>query len=98
MGREIVEHSNKAIGHCSERRKRLHELLIALIKQQDDLELMDTERSIMDGGNKSSQELEPAQWLDRNRRVIKRYQSLVLSATTLEALLDAEEVQHERID
>jgi hypothetical protein len=34
---------------------------------------------------------EAARWLDRNRRVLKQYQSLVRTAVTLDALLDAEQ-------
>ena len=33
---------------------------------------------------------DPATWLDRNRRLLKRYQALVRTALTLDALMDAE--------
>ena len=32
-----------------------------------------------------------ARWLERNRRVLQRYQALVRTAVTLDALLDAED-------
>ena len=32
----------------------------------------------------------PAGWLERNRRVVQRYQALVRSAVTLDALVDQE--------
>jgi hypothetical protein len=34
---------------------------------------------------------EPARWLDQNRRTLQRYQALVRTAVTLDALMDAEE-------
>ncbi len=83
--------SKKQTSNQFERRKRLHELLIALIKQQADLELMDEEGPRVEGTNLNCSSPDPAQWLDRNRRVLKRYQALVRSAITLDALLDAEQ-------
>ena len=74
------------------RRDRLHELLLALIAQQDDLELMDSEGPAGFSMGGSSEGLaDPARWLERNRRVLQRYQSLVRTAVTLDALVDAEE-------
>ncbi len=78
--------------HSSERRERLHELLIALIHQQEDIELMDAETPTIDLGGTRSDEDHPARWLDRNRRVLKKYQALVRSAITLESLMEAESI------
>ena len=66
------------------RRQRLHDLLLALIAQQGELALMDEE--VPEPGVSA----EPARWLDRNRRTLQRYQALVRTAVTLDALLDAE--------
>ncbi|MAR06881.1 MAG: hypothetical protein CL862_07245 [Cyanobium sp. NAT70] len=67
------------------RRQRLHELLLALIAREEDLDLMD------EGLPESSGSAEPARWLDRNRRAIQRYRALVRTAVTLDALVDAEQ-------
>ena len=67
------------------RRQRLHELVLALIAQEEELPLMDGERQELDGG------LAPGRWLDQNRRTLQRYQALVRTAVTLDALLDAED-------
>ena len=72
------------------RRRRLHELLIALIHKQNDIELMDAETPSLDQNPSNSNHHDPASWLVRNRRVIKHYQALVKTAITLDALLDAE--------
>ena len=76
-----------------ERRQRLHELLLALIARQEVLELMDAEApSALTGSASAGGPAEAARWLGRNRRVLHNYQSLVRTAVTLDALLDAEQV------
>tara|TARA_B100000131_G_C17620684_1_gene411662 strand:+ start:230 stop:496 length:267 start_codon:yes stop_codon:yes gene_type:complete len=84
-----VEKSINPISKQAARRQRQHELLIALIQQQESLELMEAEAPSFDGiyGNEN----DPARWIDRNRRILERYQSLVKSAITLDALLESEQ-------
>ena len=73
------------------RRQRLHELLLALIAREDDLELMDSDGPIgLTAAASSEGSAEAARWLDRNRRVLHRYQAMVRTAVTLDALLDSE--------
>ena len=67
-----------------DRRQRLHDLVIALIAQQDDLPLLDPDQPDLEGAA-------PGRWLDQNRRSLQRYQALVRTAVTLDALLDAED-------
>jgi hypothetical protein len=67
-----------------DRRQRLHELVIALIAREDDLPLLDPDQPDLEG-------VAPGRWLDQNRRSLQRYQSLVRTAVTLDALLDAED-------
>ena len=68
------------------RRQRIHELLLALIAQQNSLELLDGDNA----GNLAAAQGNSAGWLERNRRVVQRYQALVRSAITLEALAEQE--------
>ena len=70
----------------SDRRQRLHELVVALIAQQSDLDLLDDDNS----GSLAVAQGNPAGWLERNRRVVQRYQALVRSAATLDALVEQE--------
>ena len=70
------------------RRQRQHELLIALIKQQDDLELMDSEVPSFDFNGRHL--TDPGKWMDRSRRVLAKYQALVNTSITLDAMLDSE--------
>ena len=73
------------------RRQRLHELLIALIAQQGDLELLDPETPSFSTVAGCSVAKDPARWLDRNRRIVLQYRALVRTAVTLDALLDSEQ-------
>ena len=57
-----------------------------------DLELMDGDNpSGLVGGGSRDAPADAARWLERNRRVLQRYQALVRTAVTLDALLDAED-------
>ena len=88
-----MEDSKKPIDQYVVRRQRLHELLIALIHQQDDLELMDCDTPSLDKTTNLQKGHDPASWLDRNKRILNQYQALVRSAVTLDALLDSEQSQ-----
>lgn len=65
--------------------------LVALINRQEDLELMNTDARSLNGSNR---EIDPARWIDHNRRILEKYQSLVRSAMTLDALLDSEQSEN----
>ena len=67
-----------------DRRQRISDLVVALIGQQGELELLDG------GGQVPAAGADAASWLERNRRLIQRYQSLVRTAATLDALIDQE--------
>ena len=60
--------------------------MIALINQQNDLDLLDGDHT----GSLAAAQGNTAGWLERNRRVVQRYQALVRSAVTLDALVDQE--------
>ncbi len=73
------------------RRQRQHELLIALIKQQDCLELMDSDGPDLDFQGRHG--TDPGEWMERNRRILAKYQSLVNTSITLDAMLDSEAIK-----
>ena len=81
---------NEAEEHLT-RRSRLHEILLALIKQQKDLELMDDGVQIFENPVNHSEKYDPSKIVERNQRIIKKYQSLVRSAIALDALLESED-------
>jgi hypothetical protein len=67
----------------NDRRQRIHDLVLALLAQQGDLELLAGDGTGLPSGD-------PSNWIERNRRVVQRYQALVRSAVTLDALVDQE--------
>ncbi|QEY31955.1 hypothetical protein EVJ50_06590 [Synechococcus sp. RSCCF101] len=71
----------------SERRQRLHELVLALIARESDLDLLEEGQADRSPGGGAS---DPAAWIDRHRRVVRRYQALVRTAVTIDALVDQE--------
>ena len=75
----------------SDRRFRLHEILIALINQQNDLELMDDETQVFNNRINYSEKFDSSTIIERNQRIIKKYQSIVRSAIALDALLESEQ-------
>ena len=81
---------NEAKEHLT-RRSRLHEILIALINQQKDLELMDDGVQIFKNPINHSDKYDSSRIIERNQRIIKKYQSLVRSAIALDALLESEQ-------
>ena len=83
---------NEAEEHFT-RRSRLHEILLALIKQQKDLELMDDNVQVFETPINNSEKYDPSKIVERNQRIIKKYQSLVRSAIALDALLESEQYE-----
>ena len=71
----------------SDRRQRIHELVLTLLAQQQDLELLSGDSTALPSDD-------PGNWIERNRRVVQRYQALVRSAITLDALIDQEDASH----
>ena len=72
------------------RRSRLHEILIALINQQKDLELMEDGIQALNTTINLAEKYDSSKIIERNQRIIKKYQSLVRSAIVLDALLESE--------
>ena len=75
------------------RRARLHEILIALINQQKDLELMEDGVHVFDIASNHAENYDSSRVIERNQRIIKKYQSLVRSAIALDALLESEQYE-----
>lgn len=73
----------------TDRRQRIHELVLALLAQQGDTDLLSGDAGLS-GGSFGSGGGDPGGWLERNRRVVQLYQALVRSAVTLDALIDQE--------
>ena len=81
----------------SERRKRLHELLLALINQQDYLELIEDDSKDLTKSFSENESRDFSKFIERNRKILKKYHSLIRTAVTLDALMDSENEENFKI-
>ena len=82
----------------SERRKRLHELLLALINKQDYLELIEDDSNDLAKSFSENESRDFSKAIERNRKILKKYHSLVRTAVTLDALMDSENEENFKIN
>ena len=82
----------------SERRKRLHELLLALINKQDYLELIEEDSNDLAKSFSENESRDFSKSIERNRKILKKYHSLVRTAVTLDALMDSENEENFKIN
>ena len=82
----------------SERRKRLHELLLALINKQENLELIEDDSKDLTKSFSDSDSRDFSISIERNRKILKKYRSLVRTAVTLDALMDSENEENFKIN
>ena len=81
----------------SERRKRLHEILLTLINKESNFELIE-EDSVELKTNISDKDTENlSRVIEKNRKIIKRYHALIRTAVTLDALMDSENDENFKI-
>ena len=74
----------------SDRRKRLHELLLTLINKESEFELLEEDSGNLTSNFPNKDTLNLSRVVEKNRKIIKRYQALVRTAVTLDALMDSE--------
>ena len=79
------------------RRKRLHELLLTLIEKESDFELIEEDSSDLTSNYSEKATLNLSRVIEKNRKIIKRYQALVRTAVTLDALMDSENEENYKI-
>ena len=82
----------------SERRKRLHELLLALINKQDNFELIEDDSNDLSRSISENESRDFSKSIERNRKILKKYHSLVRTAVTLDALMDSENEENFKIN
>ena len=81
----------------SDRRKRLHELLLTLINKESKFELIEEDSDDLTSNFSEKDNFNLSRILEKNRKIIKKYQSLVRSAVTLDALMDSENEENYKI-
>ena len=80
-----------------DRRKRLHELLLTLINKEGNFELMEEDSVDLTSSYSEKNTANLSRVIDKNRKIIKRYQALIKTAVTLDALMDSENEENYKI-
>ena len=81
----------------SDRRKRLHEILLTLINKESNFELIEEDSSDLTSNYSQKDNVNLSRVIEKNRKIIKRYLSLVRTAVTLDALMDSENEENYKI-
>ena len=81
----------------SERRKRLHELLLTLINKDCEFEFIEEDSNDLTSNFSEKDTLNLSRVIKKNRKIIKRYQAIVRTAVTLDALMDSENEENYKI-
>ena len=81
----------------SDRRKRLHEILLTLINKESNFELIEEDSGDLSSSYSEKDTANLSRVIEKNRNIIKRYQSLVRTAVTLDALMDSENEENYKI-
>ena len=85
------------ISELSERRKRLHHLLLTLINKDNEFKFIEEDSSDLTSSYYEKDTLNLSRVIEKNRKIIKRYQALVRTAVTLDALMDSENEENYKI-
>ena len=85
------------INYLSDRRKRLHDLLLTLINKESNFELIEEDSSDLNSSYSGSDTANLSRVIEKNRKIINKYQALVRSAVTLDALMDSENDENYKI-
>ena len=85
------------INQLSERRKRLHDLLLTLINKDTEFEFIEEDSSDLLTSYSEKEDLNLSRVIEKNRKIIKRYQTIIRTAVTLDALMDSENEENYKI-
>ena len=85
------------VNKLSERRKRLHDLLLTLINKDSEFEFIEEDTSDLTSSYSEKDTLNLSRVIEKNRKIIKRYQAIVRTAVTLDALMDSENEENYKI-
>ena len=85
------------VNELFERRKRLHDLLLTLINKDTEFEFIEEDSSDLTSSYSEKDTLNLSRVIEKNRKIIKRYQAIVRTAVTLDALMDSENEENYKI-
>ena len=81
----------------SERRKRLHDLLLTLINKDSKFEFIEDDSGDLTSSFSEKDTSNLSRVIEKNRKIIKRYQAIIRTAVTLDALMDSENDENYKI-
>ena len=71
---------------------------MALINKEANLELIEDNSDEFTSSYNSDEKINFSKVIERNRKILKKYQSLVRSAVTLDALMDSENEENFKLN
>jgi len=71
---------------------------MALISKQANFELIEENSDELTSNYSHDETIDFSKAIERNRKILKRYQSLVRSAVTLDALMDSENEENYKLN
>ncbi len=80
-----------------DRRTRLHELLLALIKKEADFDMLEDDSSDVSSAYSGLNSINFSRLVEKNRKIINKYQSIIRTAVFLDALMDSENDENYKI-
>ena len=80
-----------------DRRTRLHELLLALIKKEADFDMLEDDSSEVSSAYSGLNSINFSRLVEKNRKIINKYQSIIRTAVFLDALMDSENDENYKI-
>ena len=80
-----------------DRRKRLHQILLTLINKESNFELIEEDSGDLTSSYSEKDTANLSRVIEKNRKIIKKYQALIRTAVTLDALMDSENEENYKI-
>tara|TARA_Y100000589_G_C27132073_1_gene621002 strand:+ start:1098 stop:1352 length:255 start_codon:yes stop_codon:yes gene_type:complete len=80
-----------------DRRTRLHQLLLALIKKEADFDMLEDDSSEVSSAYSGLNSINFSRLVEKNRKIINKYQSIIRTAVFLDALMDSENDENYKI-
>ena len=85
------------INQLSERWERVHDVWLTLINKDSEFEFIQEDSSDLTSSYSEKDTLNLSRVIEKNRKIIKRYQAIVRTAVTLDALMDSENEENYKI-
>ena len=75
----------------------MHDLLLTLINKDNEFEFIEDDSNDLTSRYSEKDTMNLSRVIEKNRKIIKRYQAIVRTAVTLDALMDSENEENYKI-